>query len=217
MANYILKELPEEMTDGKKVVFPKMQNCTLLDHKKVVHNMHMFTGPINDGLIYTVLGALVETMACWMPKGHSIKIDGLGVFYVSLGFDTSTPSEKEIAQNDLRYDKPQLEYRHVCVKGINFRPDPDLLREMNDNNTFKCVEVDVEVEKCKYSREERLAIAKEIIDRYGYLTLKEYARATGQCRSAASKDLGLFSSEVKYGITTRGRHSHKVWVAADWE
>ena len=63
MANYILKELPEEMTDGKKVVFPKMQNCTLLDHKKVVHNMHMFTGPINDGLIYTVLGALVETMA----------------------------------------------------------------------------------------------------------------------------------------------------------
>ena len=156
-------------------------------------------------------------MACWMPKGHSIKIDGLGVFSVSLGFDTSTPSEKEIAQNDLRYDKPQLEYRHVCVKGINFRPDPDLLREMNDNNTFKCVEVDVEVEKCKYSREERLAIAKEIIDRYGYLTLKEYARATGQCRSAASKDLGLFSSEVKYGITTRGRHSHKVWVAADWE
>ena len=152
-------------------------------------------------------------MACWLPLGHSIKIEGLGVFSISLGFDTSMPSEKEIAENDLRYEEPKLGYRHVCAKGVNFRPDPDLLVEMNRRATFNCVEVDVEVGKCNYSLEERLSIAKGIIDCYGYLTLKEYAKATGQCRSAASKDLRRFTSDGKYGIVTHGRHSHKVWVA----
>ena len=213
MANYILKELPEEMTDGKKVVFPKVQALPLIEYKRFLQHMHMFTGPINYGVIQTVLNALAETLACWLPLGHSIKIDGLGVFSVSLGFDTSMPSEKEIAENDIRYENPKVGYRHVCAKGVNFRPDPDLLLEMNAHTTFNCVEVDVETEKCTLSREDRLAIAKGLIARHGYVTLKEYAAETGQCRSAASKDLKLFSYDTKNGITTRGKHSHKVWVA----
>ena len=36
MANYILKELPEEMTDGKTVVYPKMQVFSLHDYEKVI-------------------------------------------------------------------------------------------------------------------------------------------------------------------------------------
>lgn len=214
MTNYILKELPGEMTDGKKVVYPKMQTIRLIEYKRVIQHMHMFTGPMNDGVIQTVLNALAETLACWLPLGHSIKIDGLGVFSISLGFDTSTPSEKEIAENDIRYEDPKLAYRHVCAKGVNFRPDPDLLTEMNMHATFNCVEVDVETRKCNLSREDRLAIAKGLIARHGYVTLKEYAAETGQCRSAASRDLKFFSSDAKYGIRTRGRHSHKVWVAS---
>ena len=45
MANYILKELPEEMTDGKKVVFPKVQALPLIEYKRFLQHMHMFTGP----------------------------------------------------------------------------------------------------------------------------------------------------------------------------
>ena len=46
---------------------------------------------------------------------------------------------------------------------------------MNAHTTFNCVEVDVETEKCTLSREDRLAIAKGLIARHGYVTLKEYA------------------------------------------
>ena len=31
MANFVLQELPEEMSEGKKVVFPKMQTYSLHD------------------------------------------------------------------------------------------------------------------------------------------------------------------------------------------
>ena len=46
MANYILQELPEEMTDGKKVIFPKMQTYTMHDCDEVIKNMRIYSGSI---------------------------------------------------------------------------------------------------------------------------------------------------------------------------
>ena len=110
---------------------------------------------------------------------------------------------------------PKLKYRHVCIKGINFKPDPELLKEMNRQATFDCVEVDVEAPKVSpYSRKERLAKAKEIIGKLGSMTLTEYALATNQSRSAASRDLKRIVADANSGITTRGDHSHKKWVAS---
>ena len=39
MPKCILQELPEEMTDGKKIVFPKMQTYTLHDYETVIEHM----------------------------------------------------------------------------------------------------------------------------------------------------------------------------------
>lgn len=213
MANYILKELPGEMTDGKTIVYPKMQTYSLYDYDKVIQHMRVFAGGISEGIIRAVLDALASEMKSSMPWGHNIKIDGLGVFSLSLGFDTSTPSEKEIAQQQGRDDDadPKLKYRHVCIKGINFKPDPNLLKEMNRQATFDRVGVEVP-KKRKYSREERLAKANEIIGRYGFMTLTDYAVATGQSRAAASYDLKRIVADADSGITTRGDHSHKIWV-----
>ena len=146
MANYILKELPGEMTDGKTIVYPKMQTYSLYDYDKVIQHMRVFAGGISEGIIRAVLDALASEMKSSMPWGHNIKIDGLGVFSLSLGFDTSTPSEKEIAQQQGRDDDadPKLKYRHVCIKGINFKPDPNLLKEMNRQATFDRVGVEVQ-------------------------------------------------------------------------
>lgn len=213
MANFVIQELPEEMSEGKKLVFPKMQNYSLHDYDTVIKHMRTYVGSISDGLIRAVFDALVSTMQSWMPLGHSIKIDGLGVFSLSLGFDTSTPSEKAILQEQDGKD-PKTKYRHVCIKGINFKPDADLLKEMNKQASFDRVSTDVVVaKKCKYSREERLEKAKAIIEKYGYMTLTDYALATEQSRSAASNDLKRLVADDDSGITTRGSHSHKVWVA----
>ena len=212
MPKYILLELPGEMTDGKKIVYPKMQTDSLHDYETVIEHMRDYAGSISDGMIRAVFDALVSVMKSWMPMGHNIKIDGLGVFSLTLGFDESSPSEKEALKNV--DDNPKTKYRHVCIKGINFKPDAKLLQALNDEATFERGEADVQVpQKTKLSREERLARAKAIIAKNGFMTLYDYANATHQSRSVASKDLRQIVADPTSGITTRGTHSHKVWVA----
>ena len=84
MPKYVLQELPGEMTDGKKIVYPKMQTYSLHDYETVIEHMHDYAGSISEGMIRAVFDALVSVMKSWMPMGHNIKIDGLGVFSLSL-------------------------------------------------------------------------------------------------------------------------------------
>ena len=214
MAKYILKEMAEGMADGHKTLYPKMQTYSLHDYETVIDHMRDYAGSISEGIIRAVFDALASTMASWMPMGHNIKIDGLGVFSLTLGFDESSPSEKAESKNT--DGDPKTKYRHVCIKGINFKPDPKLLQALNKEATFERSETDVQVpQKTKLSREERIAKAKAIIEKNGFMTLYDYANATHQSRSVASKDQRQIVSDPTSGITTRGSHSHKVWIASN--
>ena len=214
MPKYVLQELPEEMTDGKKIVYHKMQTYSLHDYETVIEHMRDYAGSFSEGTIKGVFDALLSVMKSWMPMGHNIKIDGLGVFSLTLGFDESSPSEKEALKN--ADDNPKTKYRHVCIKGINFKPDQKLLQALNKEATFERGESDVQVpQKTTLTREERIARAKAIIAKNGFMTLYDYANATHQSRSVASKDLRQIVADPTSGITTRGNHSHKVWVAKD--
>ena len=214
MPKYILQELPGDMTDGKKIVFPKMQTYTLHDYETVIQHMRDYAGSFSEGTIRGVFEALVSVMESWMPMGHNIKIDGLGVFSLTLGFDESSPSEKAALKNT--DDDPKTKYRHVCIKGVNFKPDQKLLKALNKDISFERSEVDVQVsQKTKLSHEERLARAKAIIEKNGFMTLYDYANATHQSRSVASKDLRQIVADPNSCITTRGSHSHKVWIAKE--
>jgi len=216
MPNYVLQEMSEEMGDGKKKVYPRMQTYSLHDFNTVIRHMRDYSGSFSEGTIRGVLDALVTTMKSWMPLGHNVKIDGLGVFSLTLGFDTSTPSEAEAAKKQKDNDadnEPRTKYRHVCIKGINFKPDPQLLQQMNQEATFERTQTDVVVpRKPSDNRDERISKALAVIDRQGYMTLSDYAVATSQSRSTASKDLRQLVSDPTSGITTRGTHSHKVWI-----
>ena len=219
MPSYVLQEMSEEMGNGKKKVYPRMQTYSLHDFNTVVRHMHEYGGSFSEGTIRGVLDTLVTTMKSWMPLGHSIKIDGLGVFSLTLGFDTSTPSEATAAKKQKSSNadyEPKTKYRHVCIKGINFKPDPKLLQQMNQEATFERAETGVVVPRKPIdSRNERIRKALAVIDKQGYMTLSDYAIATSQTRSTASKDLRQLVSDPTTGITTRGSHSHKVWVRRD--
>ena len=205
------------MAEGKRVIYPKMQTYSMHDFDTVLKHMRVYGGSFSVGTMRGVIDALVQTMESWMPLGHTIKIDGLGVFSLSLGFDTSTTSEKEIAKgkgkNSGNGKDVKTKYRHVCIKGINFKPDPELLKRLNDKTDFERADSEVKTaKKNELSREERIARAKAIMDKNGYMTLTDYANATKLSRTAASLDLKSLAADHTTGITTRGSHSHKVWV-----
>ena len=89
-----------------------------------------------------------------------------------------------------------------------------MLKTLNKDTGFERGEADVQVpQKTKITSEERIARAKAIIQKNGFMTLYDYANATHQSRSVASKDLRQIVADPTSGITTRGSHSHKVWVA----
>ena len=44
MPKYVLQELPGEMTDGKKIVYPKMQTYSLHDYETVIEHMRDYAG-----------------------------------------------------------------------------------------------------------------------------------------------------------------------------
>ena len=202
MPNYILKELNKELTDGKKVVFPKMQTYSQHDFETVLKHMQTYAGNFSEGTMRAVIDALVETMKSWMPMGNSMKIDGLGTFSLSLGFKDKDTDEE-----------PKTKYRHICIKGINFKPDAKLIAALNKQADFERAEKDVVVpKKCSYTTGERIEKAQAIIANNGFMTLSDYARATGQCRSAASNDLKRLTALPDSPIATRGSGSHKVWV-----
>ena len=214
MAKYILKEMAEGMADGHKTLYPKIQTYSLHDYETVIEHMRDYAGSFSEGTIRGVFDALASVMKSWMPMGHNIKIDGLGVFSLTLGFDESSPSEKAELKN--ADDNPKTKYRHVCIKGINFKPDAKLLQALNQEGTFERGEADVQVpQKTTLTREERISRAKAIIEKNGFMTLYDYANATHQSRSVASKDLRQIVADPNSGITTRGCHSHKVWVASN--
>lgn len=211
MANFVLKELPEWMGDGKKHIYPKIQAYSTQEYKKVLEHMHDYAPSFSEGTMRAVIDALAETMISWMPQGHNIKIDGLGMFSLSLGFDKDTPGEQEAAKGD----EAKSKYRHVCVKGINFRPDSKFLKKMNAHAEFIKASAEVVTpQKTKLTLQERLDKAKAVIEKSGYMTLGDYATAVGLCRTSASKDLNRFAADPKSGIVVRGSHSHKVWVKA---
>lgn len=215
MAGYILQALPEELTDGKKVLYPKMKNYNLQDYEALLEKMHSYVGTFSTGVMKGVIDTLIMTMTSWMPEGHSIKIDGLGVFSLSLGFDEEMPSEQESAKNGKKAkgEGQKEKYRHVCIKGINFKPDTKLLKAMNEHAEFTHTGTKVKTpQKNTYTKEERLAIAKEIIEQNGQMTFSEYVNATGLCRSSASTDLKRLTADPQSGIAEKGSRSYKVWV-----
>lgn len=215
MPKYVLKELPEELTEGKRVVYPKMLTYTMHDYETVLEHMGVYAANLSDGVMRAVLGALTSTMASWMPQGHNIKVDGLGVFSLVLGFDEDSPKEKAIAKSGEPSSDvdSQAGYRHVCIKGIKFKPDPKLIAAMNHDVEFVRESGGVKVpQRSSLSLEERIAKALALIDKNGRMTLTDYALATAQERSVASRDLKKIVAAADSPIVAEGSHSHKVWV-----
>jgi predicted histone-like DNA-binding protein len=195
------------MGNGKKSLYPKMQTYSLHDFETVIRHMHEYAGTFGEGTIRGVIDALVLVMERWMPMGHTIKIDGLGVFSLSLGFsdEKAGTSGEEL--------KHKENYRHVCAKGINFKVDQELIKDINRESTFERAQPGVQrFERPDSTLEQRMQRAHQLISDHGYITLSDYAIANHVSRSMASRDLKRITADPASGIIAKGSHSHKVWV-----
>ena len=197
MANYVIKEMPTGMGNGKKGrMFPKMQVYTEFDYDKVVELVHTNSPAFSQATIRGVLDTLGVVMKSYLPLGHTMKIDNLGVFSLSL----------EFADEDI-----QKKYHHVRAKGVNFKVDKRMVEAINKENSFERTTSNPS-SPSPYTFEERLQRALSHIDQHGFITLQEYANLNRLSYSTASRELAKLVADPQSGIKPKGAASHKVWV-----
>ena len=210
MANYVIKEMPAGMGNGKKGrIFPKMQIYTEFDYDKVVELVHTNSPAFSKATIRGVLDTLAVVMKSYLPLGHTMKIDNLGVFSLSLQFaDNETETD---SQNVAQEAGSKTKYHHVKVKGVNFKVDKKLVNEINKENTFERIIVRT-ASPSPYTPEERLQRALSHINKHGFITLQEYANLNKLSYSTASRELSKLVADPSSGIKAKGSASHKVWI-----
>lgn len=185
-------------TKRKKRVYPKMQVYTEFDYDKVIELINTYSPSFSKGTIRGVLDTLGVVMASCLPMGHTLKIDGVGVFSLSLQFSDNK-------------EGGETKYRHVEARGVNFKVDKTLVNEINKENNFEREDY-VQPKSSAYSRDERLQRAIQYISKHGFITLQDYANMNDLSRSSASRELAFFVKTPDSGIGIKGTGSHKVWV-----
>jgi len=209
MVNYILQELSGSMGNGEKRTYPKLQTYSQLGDERTITEMTN-GGCVAKGQVRAVFDALNGTLLRFLSEGHSVRVAGIGTFSLSLEF----ADKKTGGNHGETLSGNGDNYRHVCVKDLNFKPDPELLRQLKEQTECCRVEQALHrVEPSPYTFEERARRACDFIARHGSLHLDDYARINGVCRTKASEELKKLSSSSGSGIAALGRGSHRIWVA----
>nr|WP_288697472.1 hypothetical protein [uncultured Prevotella sp.] len=206
MAKYKLQEMPDMDESGKRRVYPKMVINRTLDTKELIEKMKLYRRAFSPSIIEGVVMDLEDMLVEVLSMGYNVKLDGIGAFSLSLGFEDEKPTE-------IQEEGDKMLYRKVGVKGVNFKVAPEMVKRIRRETDLERDMGGVTVLKKKlYTREERIARALQVIERNGYITLTDYAYINNLNRCTASKELREITSDKSSPIDGRGSGSHKVWV-----
>lgn len=208
MAKYKLQEMSDVHHTGKRKVYPKMVVNRTLSRKEFIERMQGYHRGISASTTEAVLMDVEEILVEMLSMGYNVNLEGLGTFSLSLGFEDDKPTE-------MQGDDDKMTYRKVGVRDVNFKASPDFIKSVK-----QAADRDLErdmggvklILKKKYTREERIARALDVIDENGFIGLTDYAYINNLSRTAASLDLKEITADRTSPIGSMGSGSHKVWV-----
>ena len=208
MAKYKLQEMSDVHHTGKRKVYPKMVVNRTLSRKEFIERMQGYHRGISASTTEAVLMDVEEILVEMLSMGYNVNLEGLGTFSLSLGFEDDKPTE-------MQGDDDKMTYRKVGVRDVNFKASPDFIQSVK-RETDPDLEREMSgvklILKQKYTREERIARALDVIDENGFIGLTDYAYINNLSRTAASLELKEIAHDETVPIRSVGQHSHKVWV-----
>lgn len=204
MTQFVLKEMNDLDGKGKGRVYPKVVINRLMTTEDLVQRMQDNTR-LGYAVIHATLRSLGENIALLFDMGCSVKIDNLGTFSLSLGFADKKGNKQEDEDD-------KMNYRRVMVKNITFKPESDLIFNINKNISLeRHVPGVVKSKSDSFTPEERRLRAIDFIERHGQITLQEYVILNKISRSKASRELNKLEDVEGSGIRGYGTAPHKVW------
>ena len=204
MTQFVLKEMNDLDGKGKGRVYPQVVINRLMTTEDLVERMQNNTR-LGSAVIHATLLSLGENIATLLDSGFSVKIDNFGTFSLSLGF-----ADKK--GNKLEDEDDKMNYRRGMVKNITFKPESDLIFNINKNIRLeRHVPGVVKSESDSFTPEERRLRAIDFIEQHGQITLQEYVILNKISRSKASRELNKLEDIEGSGIRGYGTAPHKVW------
>lgn len=205
MAYYKMREMPDLQGTGKRKTYPQMVITQMTALDDLLEEMSEET-TFGEHELRGMVGLLARHMAREMRRGHSVKIDGIGVFSPELGLKKD--AEEETPDGDTRRNA-----RSVKVDGIRFRADKELVYE-----TGKGIRLERTATRPSLTpmtpeaRAARLAKARAYLNTHPFMRVSDYRELTRIPLDTARKELRAFADDPESGIGSTGRGSHKIYV-----
>ena len=202
-AKYIKKEIADLNGMGSTQAYYRMETQPM-SHDEFV-DMCEREGQMAEGVVNHVLELISSKLALAMSEGKSVKISGIGTFHAKLGLrDGALQDAFEIGESTRNA-------KSIQVTGIAFRADEELI----DNTRSSCHLVKGGISrlmKSKYSYSERIALARQFLEKQPFMRVADYANLTGLSKTTASKELLKIVKDPDSGITYRGKQSQKFYI-----
>lgn len=207
MANYKLQEMNDLRNTGRRTIYPKVVTNRTMDTNDIVEKMKGYNLGIAPSTTKAVLENISDILVTMLSMGYNVKLDGIGTFSLSIGFEDDKPKE-------LEGDADKMSYRKVGVKGMNFKMAPNLLKRLKSETDLERCESEVtQIVKSHYTEEERIYRALDVIKCHGFIELQTYANINELKRTAASEDLRRITARENSPLMSVGNGTHKVWIA----
>ena len=205
MAEYRMQtsNLPNE--DGEKILFPRIKIWGQVDLDYLAQHIN-YASTFTPGDIVGLVKSLTQAIAREMGQGHSVKVDGLGIFTPSLGLREGFERESAEPGSSKRNSMS------ICVDNINFRADKDFIYETGRSCILDRSQWKFRHSSSRYTAEQRLKLAQDYLETHPLLKVGDYCELTGLLRNAAAQELKQWSEMPDSGIGHTGRGSHKIYI-----
>lgn len=205
MAKYIKQELPDLQQTGEQKVYYRLKTNRNIDTPEFVRSLsHAFNG-IKEGDIIRVLMATADHLGELLGEGYSVTLNGIGNFKATIGLE----EDKEL--DTLDGNETKRNARSLQLKGVNYRADKELIKKASQHCKLEREGI-ARIHRSPYSKEERLTLALEYLEKHGAMKVANYMELTGLSRTAATLELQEFRRDITSGIDFIGRGSAKVYV-----
>ena len=206
MVKYIQQEMNDLHGDGKQRSYYKVPTYSNISFSQLLDYMERNKGMTNRGTVESVVVQLMESISDWLSLGHTVTVDHLGTFRMSVG----VVKGKEVSS--LSDDEPHRNASSLRVRSICFKPTKEFVDLLTDRTRFEGDGLVRHLRTPASTLEERLHLALDELTRQSFLTVTDYMRLTHVNRNRATRELRSFAADPDSGITTNGRGTHKVYV-----
>ena len=207
--NYCKQEMPDLQGTGKQKSYFRPITYTNIHGEQLFKRMGMDGSGLTEETMYAAVRIIRETLIHYLSLGHTVTIDGLGSFRLSLGLKEG----KVMEPTDDEADETKRNAQSVEVKKVLFKVDRNFLQELNMGTNLERAETK-HLKKPDTTKEERLQMALDYLDSHTFFRAVDYAELTGLSLSAAQYELRSLVADETSRLKTNGKGSHIVYVKA---